>query len=64
MVAVFRPGSLSSGRNTDIPGTGRTAARAVRAGLSNHPVAHPLCVIAGHVIVLGQDLVGGGAGPS
>lgn len=35
MVAVFRPGCLSSGRNTDIPVRSRTATRAARADLSN-----------------------------
>lgn len=35
MVAVFRPGCLSSGRNTDIPVTQRTSAPAPRADLSN-----------------------------
>lgn len=35
MVAVFRTGSLSRGRNTDIAVAGRTAAVAVRAGFSN-----------------------------
>lgn len=43
MVAVFRPGSWSCGRNTDIPIAGRTAALAARALISNHREAHPQC---------------------
>lgn len=41
MVAVFRSGSWSCGRSTDIPGTSRTAASAVRALLSNRPEPGP-----------------------
>lgn len=43
MVAVFRPGSWSCGRNTDIAVAGRTAALAVRALISNHREAHLQC---------------------
>lgn len=41
MVAAFRPGSWSCGRNTDIPVAGPTAARVVRALLSNCAAASP-----------------------
>lgn len=40
-VAVFRSGSWSCGRNTDIPGAGRTADLAVRALLSNRSEPDP-----------------------
>lgn len=40
-VAVFRSGSWSCGRNTDIPGAGRTADLAVRALLSNRSEPGP-----------------------
>lgn len=61
MVAVFRPGSWSCGRNTDIPVAGQTAALAARALLSNHHQVHPFALRRTRDPLLGGVSRGGGA---